>query len=200
MPIDIKQYDSALAFISNDAKFTKLVGNLSNNDDRMRLKAYELYEDMYHNRPEHIRITLRGDEDEEDFIEIYLPSAKKTIEAINRFLGVNFQVIPDPTVDQGDNLTGVQTQLAKLFKREKMPTKFAQFKRYGLMKGDSLFHVTGDKTKRPGYRICIQELKPEHYFPIEDPVTGECTGCYIVDIINNPRNSIQTQLHTGQAL
>lgn len=200
MPIDIKQYDSALAYIENDAKFSKLVGNLSNNDDRMRLKAYELYEDMYHNRPEHIRITLRGDDDDDDSIEIYLPSAKKCIQAINRFLGVGYQVLPDPSVEQSANAPAVAAALEKLFKREKMPTKFAQFKRYGLIKGDTLLHITGDKTKRPGTRICIQELKPEHYFPIEDPVTGECTGCYIVDIIGNPRNSIPTKLHTGQVL
>lgn len=202
MPIDIKQYDSALAYIENDAKFTKLVGNLSNNDDRLRLKAYELYEDMYHNRPEHIRITLRGgeDEDDDDSIEIYLPSAKKCVQAVNRFLGINYKVVPDPSVEQGANTVAVGTALDKLFKREKMPTKFAQFKRYGLMKGDSLLHITGDKTKRPGNRICIKELKPEHYFPIEEPINGECVGCYIIDIINNPKNSIPTKLHTGQVL
>lgn len=201
MPIDVKQYDSAIDFIDENAKFTKLVGNLSNNDDRMRLKAYELYEDMYHNRPEHIRITLRGgsgeDCDDDDSIEIYLPSAKKCIEAVNRFLCVNFEIIPDPTMELGANAAEVAGIVQKIFKRERMTTKFAQLKRYMLIKGDALLHIYANPNRPPGRRICIDELKPEHYYPIEDQVTGETTGCYIVDVIPNPKNTEPTKLHTS---
>jgi hypothetical protein len=175
MPIDVRQYDSAKDYVEVEGKFTRLIANVSNNDDRMRLKVYELYEDMYHNRPEHIRITLRGsdgEDDDGDSVEIYLPSAKKCIEAVNRFLCVNFQVVPDPSSEQTAATAEVAGILQKLFKREKMNTKFAQLKRYSLIKGDALFHITADQRKRPGTRISIEELKPEHYFPIEDVVLG----------------------------
>jgi hypothetical protein len=199
MPIDFKQYDSAIDYISDDTKFSKLVANISNNDDRMRLKAYELYEDMYHNRPEHIRITLRGgsdDEDDEDSIQIYMPSAKKSIEAVNRYLGVNYTVIPDPTVESNANYAGVTAAIVKLFKRERIKSKIGQFKRYGLMKGDALLHITADPTKRPGSKISVCELKPEHYFPIEN-LEGDCIGCYIVDIIPNPKTTPNLKVHTS---
>lgn len=201
MPIDVKQYDSAIDFISDEAKFTKLVGNVSNNDDRMRLKVYELYEDMYHNRPEHIRITLRGggdDDDDSDSVQIYLPSAKKCIEAVNRFLCVDFEVVPDPGVQTGASSVEVSAQLTNLFKREKMNTKFAQLKRYMMIKGDALLHITADKRKRPGTKISIEELKPEHYYPIEDLVLGETVGCHIVDIIPNPNTTANLISHKAQ--
>lgn len=195
MPIDVKQYDSAIDFIRDDSDFSRLVGNLTSNDDRLRLKAYVLYEDMYHNRPEHIRIILRSD-DEEDSVEIYMPSAKKCIEAVNRFLCVNYQIKPHPSMPVDDRVTIIAGLLEDLFKREKLKSKFSQMKRYMLIKGDALFHIKADKRKRPGRMISIEELKPEHYFPIEDPVTGDIVGCHIVDIIDNPKDSIRTRMHT----
>lgn len=191
MPIDPRQYDSAVQFIDNDREFSRLVRNLSNGDDRMRLKAYELYEDMYHNRPEHISVTLRGEDD--DAIEIYIPSAKKYIEAVNRFLAVDFDYQVDPDVGSTIDQQAIDVQMSKVFKYQEIATKFNQMKRYYLMKGDALMHVHARPWERPGRRICLQELKPEHYFPIEDPVTGYQMGCHIVDIILNPKNDTATK-------
>ena len=48
MPIDIRQYDSAVSQIKeDDSGFARLSGNLVSPDDRLRLKAYELWEDFY---------------------------------------------------------------------------------------------------------------------------------------------------------
>jgi Phage portal protein, SPP1 Gp6-like len=214
MPIDTRQYDSAIDFIRDDLKFSRLVANLSNNDDRIRLKSYMLYEDMYHNRPEHIRVTLRGgsgtvpnvsptgtspdyvDEDE-DSVQIYIPSAKKCIEAVNRFLGVGWRVQPDPGTEQGANAAAVMKTIQDLFKRERMSSKFAQMKRYMLVKGDALLHITADPKRLPGKRISIQELRAEHYFPIEDE-QGNYIGCHIVDIINNPNTTLALTTYSGK--
>jgi hypothetical protein len=214
MPIDTRQYDSAIDFIRDDIKYSRLVANLSNNDDRVRLKAYMLYEDMYHNRPEHIRVTLRGgsttvpnvsptgtssqfmDEDE-DSVQIYIPSAKKCIEAVNRFLGVGWMVQPDPGTEQGSNAAAVMKAVQDLFKRERMPSKFAQMKRYMLVKGDALLHITADPKRLAGKRISIQELRAEHYFPIEDE-QGNYIGCHIVDIINNPNSTLALMQYSGK--
>jgi len=193
MPIDSRQYDSAVDYTDNPDKFSKILGNVVDDDDKSRLKAYMIYEDMYHNRPEHIRITLRGDD--EDSIQIYMPSAKKCIEAVNRFLGVGWKIQPDPTMQHDIE---VQQQVAvfmdKLFKREKLKSKFAQMKRYMLIKGDALLHVRADPNKPPGSRISIDELKPEHYFPIEN-ADGERIGCHIVEVVKNPRSTLKLRYH-----
>lgn len=196
MPIDVRQYDSAIDFISDNAAFSKTVGNLSNNDDKLRLKCYELYEDMYHNRPEHMRVVLRGEDN--DSVEIYVPSVKKCIDAVNRFLAVDFSYYINPDVGDYTAQEIIDNALVSLFKREHVITKFNQMKRYMLMKGDACFHIIGLPWERPGKRIKIQELKPEHWFPIEDPITGDVMGCHIVDIIRNPRNSPATQRYTGE--
>jgi len=191
MPIDIRQYDSAVSQIKeDDSGFARLSGNLVSPDDRLRLKAYELWEDFYANRPEHIRVVLRGEDD--DAIEIYVPSAKKSIEAVNRFLAVNFTYVVDPELNEISTEL-VQTALDALFKREQITRKFNQMKRYMLIKGDALLHIRALPWEKPGRRLCVDELKPEHYFPIEDPVTGYPVGCHIVDVIRNPKNSSKTR-------
>lgn len=199
MPIDIRQYDSAVEFIKDDVQFSRLVNNISNSDDKTRIKAYELYEDYFYNRPEHIRVILRGEDD--DAIEIYLPSAEKCIEAVNRFLAVEFDYTFDAeTGGENPELGGaalsqqkLDGELAKLFKRQEIQTKFNNMKRYMLIKGDALLHIRAIPWERAGNRIIIDELKPENYFPIEDFATGSTLGCHIVDVIRNPRNSPRTR-------
>ena len=198
MPIDSRQYDSAVDFTYDPNKFSKLLGNIVADDDKARLKAYMIYEDMYHNRPEHIRITLRGDD--EDSIQIYMPSAKKCIEAVNRFLAVGWRINPDPTIELDQEVTAqVGAYMDKLFKRERLKSKFAQMKRYSLIKGDALLHVRADPNKPPGSRISIDELKAEHYFPIENG-DGERIGCHIVDIVKNPRSTIRQRYSNSKEL
>lgn len=199
MPIDARQYDSALDFIKDDAQFSRLVGNLTNNDDKIRIKAYELYEDFYANRPEHIRVVLRGEDD--DSIEIYLPGAKKCVEAINRFLAVDFDYSFDEEsggVDPEQGSAEVSQQavdkaLTDFFIQQEVKTKFNNVKRYMLIKGDALLHIRALPWERAGKRIIVDELKPEHYFPIEDFASGATIGCHIVDVIRNPRNSPKTR-------
>lgn len=198
MPIDPRQYDSAVDYIDNDALFDKAIGNLANTDDKLRLKSYELYEDMYNNRPEHMRVVLRGED--EDSVEIYLPSAKKCIEAMNRFLCVNFNYYIDPEEGDTEDQQDIDQVLAWLFKKQRFYRKFNQMKRYMLMKGDACFHIIGKDWERSGKRISIEELKPEHYFPVEDLVTGELMGVHIVDIIRNPRTTPNTKRYAPEFL
>lgn len=196
MPIDPRQYHSAINFIDDDKEFSRLVGNISNRDDQLRIKAYELYADMYHNRPDHIHVTLRGEDD--DSVEIYMPSAKKCIEAVNRFLAVDFDYQIDPDFGDYNAQTSVEDGLAKLFKEQDIKIKFDNLKRYLLIKGDALLHIRALPWERPGKRIHVDELLPENYFPIENPVTGMLLGCHIVDVIRNPRNSQRTRAESDE--
>lgn len=198
MPLDPRQYDSAIDYIDSDAEFSKTIGNLANTDDKLRLKAYELYEDMYNNRPEHMRVVLRGED--HDSTEIYLPSAKKVIDAVNRFLCVNFNYFINPKYGSQSDREEINEILYGLFDNEKFFIKFNILKKYMLMKGDACLHIVGKPWEKPGKRISIQELKPEHYFPIEDLVTGELMGCHIVDIIRNPRTTNNTKRYAPEFL
>ena len=198
MPIDSRQYDSAIDFTCDDSRFSKILSNIVSDDDKVRIKSYLIWDDMYHNRPENIRITLRGDD--EDSVQIYMPSAKRCIEAVNRFLAVGWKIQPDPSMEQEAEQAAVTAAfMDKLFKRERLKSKFANMKRYMLIKGDALLHVRADPNKPPGRRISIEELKPEHYFPIENG-DGERVGCHIVDIVKNPRNNLATRFYKGNEL
>lgn len=202
MPIDSRQYDSVLDFGLSDERNSKILGNIVSDDDRVRIKSYLIWEAMYSNWPEDIRITIRGDDD--DSVQIYMASAKKCIEAVNRFLAVGWQIMPDPTLpapdgDLAQSAAEVGAFMDKLFKREKLKSKFANMKRYMLIKGDALLHVRADPFKPRGRRISIDELKPEQYFPIED-ADGERVGCHIVDIIPNPRTNLKLKYHKAKDL
>lgn len=175
------QYAGALEFVGDST-----LDNVPQAEDQERIRAYRFYEDAYHNRPETFQVTMRGEDEEQR--AIYLPSARIIIEATNRFLAVNYGVLVEPSSDASAPHTEARRMLMNLWKRERMVTKFNNQRRYGLVRGDALFHVTADDTKEEGKRISIHELDPSHYFPIHDPNNTErVIGCHIVDTIPDPR-------------
>lgn len=177
------QYASALPFLG------KSHSNLaSSGEDHYRIRAYELYEDLYHNRPDTFKVFMRGDDEEAK--PIYIPSAKKLIEATLRFLCKDFDFVVSSRGGEETAQAVAETDLffRNLFKREKMPVKFKRQVRYGLIRGDSLWHVTADPLKEPGKRISVHELNPANYFAIADPDNdNRILGCHIVDIVQDFR-------------
>lgn len=176
------QYATAIGTLSSKGD-PNLVAN---EEDQIRIAAYKLYEDMYYNRPETFKILLRGDDDDQK--PIYLPAAKKIVEAMNRFVAVDFNFSVNPT--EGDEADQMECRrlLGNLFKREKVLTKFATQRRNGLIRGDSLWHITADDTKEQGSRVSMHELNPANYFPILDPDNPDrLWGCHIVDVIQDAR-------------
>lgn len=144
-------------------------------EDVARLQSYGFYENAYWNMPDTFKVMQRGF----DAAPIYLPSPRKMIEAVNRFYANKFNYLI--TKDEGTTYADL---IFSLFKREKFFTKFSTQKRYGLIRGDALWHLVGDDTKPPGERLSMYELSPGNYFPIMD---GEKrVGCYLVDIITDP--------------
>lgn len=175
MAYNLKQYSAALDFISGgDA-------NVTNTLDKRRIGAYDLYENLYINSSQTLKITLRGD----DSYPILMPSGKKIIEATNRFLGVGLDYFVE---GQGDN--GTQQQLdhwfKTFFKRESVKAKFASSKRWGLVRGDGCFYIYASPTKIAGSRISLAELDPRQLFEIEDDL-GKIIGVHIVDTVQDFR-------------
>lgn len=180
------QYASARPFFQK-AKTSS--SNLAGSpDDQDRLRAYALYEDMYYNRPESFRVFLRGEDSENG--ELYIPSAKKMVEAMNRFLCKDFNFFV--STEQGDSSTQDELilRMENLFKRERIPAKFANQKRNGLIRGDVCWYIKADPNKPQFSRLSVLELNPANYFPIVDPNDNKrVLGCHIVEVVQDPREA-----------
>jgi hypothetical protein len=181
MPFNARQYEIGEPF------FGPADGNVIAEMDQKRLRAYDLYENLYWNNHTSLKIVLRG----EDSLPIYMPSGKKIIEATNRFLGQGFDYFvesgsvdnPDEPPDEGSRQT-IETYFGKWFKREELRSKFASNKRWGLVRADAVFYITADPNKEEGSRLSIHELDPRQLFLIDDPKdTTRVTGCYIVETV-----------------
>lgn len=147
-------------------------------NDAERIEAYRLYEAMYWGVPETFKLTWRGTEDQ----PIYVPSAKTIVEACNRYLAVGFDYSLQVAAGGSGDRDAARLALDTLFRRERFFSKFTTAKRYGLIRGDSLFHVLADSTKPAGRRISILEVDPASYFPItadDDP--DKIVGVHLVD-------------------
>lgn len=157
--------------------------NIVNVDDQMRIQAYDAYHDIYWNENDIYKLTMRG----ENQRPIYLPSARKIVEATNRFLAVDFDYVVDPNRGDPEGRGEIGQMVENLFKREKMYSKFNMMRRYGLIKGDSIYHITADDTKPEGRRISVHNLDPAQYFPIEDPDDStRIIGAHLVDLVQDP--------------
>lgn len=175
---------------------------ITEDTDAVRIAAYDGYVDMYRNVPETFKLVARGEEDQ----PIYIPSAKKIVEATNRYLAkawdwtvrsiaaeaaASQSASDDSASPQATTLNGaegnriaIQMALANLARREELHTKFYSVKRNALIKGDALWFIQADLAQAEGERVTVRELDPRHYFRIPDANDFERTkGCYLVDLI-----------------
>lgn len=153
--------------------------------DQHRLGAYALYEQFYWNHPESFKLLQRG----EDEAPIYLPAARKIVEATNRFLALDFDYVVDATMGTPDGRNQADMAFRALFARENFHVKFNAQKRFGLIRGDAIWHITADDTKAEGARISIHDVNPKRYFPITDKDNAtRVIGCHLVETIEDPRD------------
>lgn len=181
MPYNLKQYDPAKRFLRGAQD------NIVAEDDKIRVMAYDLYENIYINSSQTLQLVLRGD----DSFPILMPSGRKIIEATHRFLGIGFDYLVEP--DQGDQ--GIRNSLnlyfREWFKREAVHAKFTSNKRWGLIRGDAHFYLHANPNKDSGERVCIVEMDPRQVFLIEDDKLG-VIGCHIVDTVHDWREKEDT--------
>lgn len=153
--------------------------------DGDRVQSYFTYEDIYHNVSDAFLAILRVGEDEVG--RRYVPSARSIIEATNRYLAKNLTYIssipPDVTLSDEDVALTMRA-LQDLLKREEFTPKFLSMKRWMLIKGDALLHISADPSKPEGSRVRITEVSPEFYFPLYDTVDAErVIGAYLTTIV-----------------
>lgn len=136
--------------------------------DQQRIQSYQTYEEIYWTAPDVFKISLRGTNDD----PIYVPTARTIVETVNRYTAPQFNVTFRNRAGTGpdsQDVIAVRLAWSDLSTRERFRSKFNGSKRYGVMRGDWIWHVTADETKPLGSRIRVTSLDPSMYFPITDP-------------------------------
>jgi len=170
--------------------------------DKRRIQAYWTYENLYSNVWKAFAGVLR-DTSDEPMSRRLLPVARAIIEGTNRYLANDPEIVV-PSEDMFPiGMTPPTPEMAKaavssiqqLFSRERMESKLASVKRWTLVRGDGVFHITADPIKDPGSRISIHELHPDSYFPIHYGMdNNRVIGCYLVNILTIGRDEIAQRL------
>lgn len=131
-------------------------------EDQERIAAYQTYEEIYWNHPETFKLVLRGTENK----PIYVPSGRIIVETANRFVGKGLRWVADPLLGTPGDQAAIMAAFNSLFRRETFGSKYNSNKRYGIMRGDWVFHITADDTKLAGSRISIHAVDPGSYFKL----------------------------------
>lgn len=157
----------------------------ANKEDQDRVRAYMFYERLYWNVPDTLAIVQRGD----DSLPIYLPSARKIVEACNRFLAVDWTYSIVAGAGSASDQAQCKVLLDGLWKNQKMKAKFGRQKRYGLIRGDAVWHVRAAPDRPAGSRIDIYEVDPTNAFPILENLNPDrIIGWHLVDLVPDPRD------------
>lgn len=149
-------------------------------DDALRIQAYDVYERMYWNEQGTFKVIQRGS----DSRPIYVPTPRMLIEATNRFLARGFNYSVMPTAGTPADQAALDTAFRSIFRRERFMTKFRSNKRFGLLRGDAMYHIVADPTKPAGRRISIFALNPGSVVKILDPNNKErVVGYHIIGAV-----------------
>lgn len=150
--------------------------------DKERIQSYQTYEEIYWNHPETFKLVVRGTESK----PIYIPSGRIIIETMNRFYAKGLGFLVNPLVGTPATQALATQYLTALFRRERFKTTFNVNKRYGLIRGDMVFHIVADDTKPEGSRISIYPVDPAGYFPIySDDNLDRIIKVHLVDQFKN---------------
>lgn len=133
--------------------------------DKLRISAYQKYEEIYWSSEEGFTDVLRGDNEN----PILMPTARTIVNTVNRYTAPEFGYMIEPREGGGTDQALLVARIAfeSLFTREEFFSKFAASKCKGLRMGDwPVWHILADDTKPLGRRITIQTVDPASYFPV----------------------------------
>ena len=156
---------------------------IPNELDVQRIQSYQTYEELYWNVPDVLKVSLRGSNE----LPIYVPSARTIIDTTNRYTAPAFAVTTRDSVSGQDSpdAQALRNTLREWMKRERFKAKFNGAKRYGLIHGDWIWHITADESKPEGSRVSITTLDPAMYFPITDEEdVDRIVGVHLVELIS----------------
>lgn len=169
---DVNQYSSAKPLLGSLATWIPDVL------EQQRLGTYALYEAIYWCVPDTFKLVSRGAEDR----PVYVPAGRVIVETLHRYMANDMTIIADPlfgTPNDQALATQVMTDLAR---RERLYSKFNMNKRYGIMRGDWLWHIYADPARPPGSKISIFPIDPSSVFKITNPDNvDEVIGYFIAE-------------------
>lgn len=154
--------------------------------DAQRILSYQIYEQIYWNIPETFKLMQRGS----DADPIYVPTGRTIVDTTNRYVGKDFGFMIDPNVGTPAGQQTLNLALTALFRRERFWSQFSANKRFGLIRGDWMFHVIGNPAKPQNRRITIETIDPGAYFPVyhpDDP--GKLIAVYIAEQFVDPADN-----------
>lgn len=142
--------------------------------NKIRVSAYAFYDSVFLNAPDTWKVLMY----ETNRRPVYVPTAKTLVNAINRYVAPDMDIVVDEQalIAAGGAIDPAQPDPAQpmrdLFHREMFYAKFAAEKRMGFVRGDWIFMIQGDENKAEGSRLSLVAVDPAAYFPIwseEDP-------------------------------
>lgn len=150
--------------------------------DQERILSYQTYEQIYWGVPDIFKVSIRGS----NTLPIYVPSARTIINTTLRYVAPAFGVqLSDSSTGKVTTDSTAATMFVRDFmKRERFLSKFTGNRRYGLIRGDAIWHLTADDTKPIGRRLSLTALDPGMYFPITDEEdVDRVIGCHLVEYL-----------------
>jgi hypothetical protein len=156
-PQDFTPYSTAVPLTGGSAP-TWLRDEL----EAQRVMSYSLYEQIYWNVPESFKLVQRGTDDQ----PIYVPAGRVIVETIQRYLAKGLRVDPDPLFGTSQEQTFAQQVFTDFARRTRFYSAFSSNKRYGVIRGDWAFALTGDPLKPEGSRVGLEQIDPGGLFPI----------------------------------
>lgn len=174
MPNDFDQWSTAKPLLSGFQMWAP-------EEDRNRIAAYSLYEQIYWNVPESFKLVQRGS----DASPIYIPAGRVIVETLNRYLAPGMKVMPDPAFGEATQQALAVQVWTDLARRERVLSKFNANKRYGVMRGDWAWQILANPLAPIGSRVSIMPIDPASLFPIYNEDTLDIIGWHIVDQIRD---------------
>lgn len=151
-------------------------------EDHFRIQAYQFYEELYWNLSDSLRIE-RGDESVQP---IFVPLPMQIVEAVQRYLANNPVIVADPNFGSGTEQQEAVQWWNMFARRERFASKYHANKRYGIIRGDWLWHIYADPSLPPGSRVSVMPIDPAGYFPITNPQNpDERIGAFIVETFHD---------------
>jgi hypothetical protein len=151
-------------------------------EDQLRIASYQLYEEMYWNIPGAFELSQRGS----DASPVYVPAPMGIVETRQRYLANDLDILTDPDYGTPEQRAEAQRLINETVARERFYSKFATNKRFGIIRGDWLWHLYADPERAEGSRISILPVDPAAYFPIyRDDNIDEVIGCFLVEHIRD---------------
>jgi hypothetical protein len=157
-------YTSVLPLVAAQPTDPRLLPDWMPEDDAERVAAYGVYEDIYWNVPLVFKLQQRGTE----AMPIYVPAARTIVDATHRWVARQL-TWKTPKVGSTSDQAGALMWWEEFAKREEFKSKFSTQKRFGLIRGDAVWHVVADDTAVPGRKISLYDVDPARYVRVADP-------------------------------